>query len=252
MTLQSSQRMEQTRPEKEHKGTGHRKRLRERFLTGGLGGFHDYEVIELLLSLNTPRKDCKQTAKDLMKTFKNFQAVLEADVKDLCRVSGVGTANCLGIRLVKSVADRYLASKIQDRDVVNNLDDLKQYLHHTIGFKGKEHFAAVFLDAKNRVLASEILFSGSLTSSSVYPREVIIRALQHQSAAVIFAHNHPSGDVSPSTHDVDITRKLLFALGFVGITVHEHLIIGSRDVFSFAAQGLIDQYHKEFTKHNDI
>jgi DNA repair protein RadC len=252
LTLQSSRMTKQTRPEKEHKGAGHRKRLRERFLTGGLGGFHDYEVIELLLSLNTPRKDCKQTAKDLMKTFKSFQAVLEADVKDLCRVSGVGTANCLGIRLVKSVADRYLESKIQDRDVVNNLDDLKDYLHTTIGFKGKEHFAAVFLDAKNRVLASEILFSGSLTSSSVYPREVVIRALQHQSAAVIFAHNHPSGDVNPSSHDVDITRKLLFALGFVGITVHEHLIIGSQGVFSFAAQGLINQYHKEFTKHNEM
>jgi DNA repair protein RadC len=247
-----NQMTEPNRSKAPHKGAGHRKRLRERFFAGGLCGFHDYEVIELLLSLNTPRKDCKQTAKDLLKQFKSFQAVLEADVKDLCRVPGVGQASCLGIRLVKLVADRYLEAKILERDVVNNLDDLKDYLNHTIGFKGKEHFAAVFLDAKNRVLASEILFSGTLTASAVYPREVVIKALGHQAAAVIFAHNHPSGDVTPSSSDKDITRKLLFALGFVGITVHEHLIVGSQGVFSFAAQGMIAQFHKEFTASDDF
>jgi DNA repair protein RadC len=242
---------ETTRVNPAHKGAGHRKRLRERFFAGGLSGFHDYEVIELLLSLNTPRKDCKDTAKALLKQFKTFQGVLEADVTDLCRVPGVGSANSLGIRLIKAVADRYLATKILERDVVKNPDDLLDYLNHTIGFKGKEHFAAVFLNAKNRVLAFEILFSGSLTASAVYPREVVIKALGHQAAAVIFAHNHPSGDVTPSASDLDITRKLLFALGFVGITVHEHLIVGSQGVYSFAAQGLIAQFNKEFKAADD-
>ncbi|MCF8113671.1 MAG: DNA repair protein RadC [Desulfotignum sp.] len=242
---------ETTRVKQAHKGEGHRKRLRDRFFAGGLSGFHDYEVLELLLSLNTPRKDCKQTAKDLLGQFKSFQAVLEADVTDLCRVPGVGPVNSLGIRLIKAVADRYLAAKIFERNVVNNPDDLLNYLNHTIGFKGREHFAGVFLDAKNRVLASEILFSGSLTASAVYPREVVIKALGHQAAAVIFAHNHPSGDVTPSASDKDITRKLLFALGFVGITVHEHLIVGSQGVYSFAAQGLIAQFQKEFKLADD-
>ncbi|MFU8769952.1 MAG: RadC family protein [Desulfotignum sp.] len=251
MTRTPSQIPERNRNKETHKGAGHRQRLRERFFSGGLSGFHDYEVIELLLSLNTPRKDCKDTAKALLKKFKSFQAVLEADIADLCRVPGVGPANSLGIRLIKAVADRYLEMKIVERDVVNNPDDLLDYLNHTIGFKGKEHFAAVFLDAKNRVLSSEVLFSGTLTASAVYPREVVIKALQHQAAAVIFAHNHPSGDVTPSVSDRDITRKLLFALGFVGITVHEHLIVGSQGVYSFAAQGLIARYNKEFNTTDD-
>lgn len=251
MIPKSRQMVATTRVNAMHKGAGHRKRLRERFFSGGLSGFHDYEVIELLLSLNTPRKDCKDTAKALLKQFKNFQAVLEADLNDLCRVPGVGPANSLGIRLIKAVADRYLETKIFEQDVVNNPDDLLDYLNHTIGFKGKEHFAAVFLDAKNRVLASEILFSGTLTASAVYPREVVIKALGHQAAAVIFAHNHPSGDVTPSASDKDITRKLLFALGFVGITVHEHLIVGSQGVYSFAAQGVIAQFNKEFKAADD-
>jgi len=249
---QKSRRMTETVFSKTtHKGAGHRKRLRERFLSGGLAGFHDYEVIELLLTLNTPMKDCKDAAKALLKEFKSFQAVLEADVNDLCRIPGVGPVNSLGIRLVKAVAERYLETKVVERDVVNNPDELVDYLNHTIGFKGREHFVGIFLDAKNRVLTSEILFSGTLSASAVYPREVVIKALQHQSAAMIFAHNHPSGDVTPSASDKDITRKLVFALGMVGITVHEHLIVGGRGVYSFAAQGLMARFQKEFNASDD-
>jgi DNA repair protein RadC len=247
----SSRKAETARSKDRHKGAGHRKRLRERFLAGGLAGFHDYEVIELLLTLNTPLRDCKDAAKALLKEFRSFQAVLEADADDLCRVPGVGPVNSMGIRLIKAVADRYLETRVIERDVVNNPDDLVDYLNHTIGFKGREHFVGIFLDAKNRVLASEILFSGSLSASAVYPREVVIKALQHQAAAMIFAHNHPSGDVTPSVSDKDITRKLLFALGVVGIPVHEHLIVGSQGVYSFAAQGLMARFQKEFNETND-
>ncbi len=251
MTQKSSRPTETVFSKIIHKGAGHRKRLRERFLSGGLAGFHDYEVIELLLTLNTPMKDCKDAAKALLKEFKSFQAVLEADVDDLCRVPGVGPVNSMGVRLVKAVAERYLETKVVERDVVNNPDELVDYLNHTIGFKGREHFVGIFLDAKNRVLTSEILFSGTLSASAVYPREVVIKALQHQSAAMIFAHNHPSGDVTPSASDKDITRKLVFALGMVGITVHEHLIVGSQGVYSFAAQGLMARFQKEFNASDD-
>lgn len=227
-------------------GAGHRKRLKERFLRNGLDGFHDYEVIELLLSLNTPRKDCKQSAKHLLKQFKTFQAVLEADTQSLCRVPGVGPANSLGLKLIKAVADRYLKTKIIAKDVVQNATDLIEYLKQAIGYKRKEVFVAVFLDAKNRVLTSRILFEGSLTSSSVYPREVIISALQHNAAAVIFAHNHPSGDVQPSDNDIRITRQLFFALKYAGIIVHEHLIISNEGYYSFAGQGIISTLNKEY------
>jgi DNA repair protein RadC len=240
-----------TRETRENRGEGHRKRLREKFLAGGLAGFHDYEVIELLLSLNTPRKDCKPSAKLLMKQFKNFQGVLEARAEDLCRVEGVGRANSLGILLIKAVADRYRTARIISRDVVKNSEDLLAYLNQIIGYKAKEHFVGIFLDAKNRVLASEILASGSLTGSSVYPREVIIHALGHKAAAVIFAHNHPSGDISPSSSDLQITKKLVFALNNVGILVHEHIITGSQGVFSFAEKGLISKFNSEIKKIND-
>ncbi len=220
-------------------------------MASGLSGFHDYEVVELLLSLNTPRKDCKQSAKALMKRFKSFQGVMEARAADLCAVEGVGVASSLGIQLIKAVADRYLEARILAKEVVTNSQDLMDYLNHIIGYKAKEHFVGIFLDAKNRVLASEILFSGSLTSSSVYPREVIVHALEHQAAAVIFAHNHPSGDFLPSKTDLSITRKLCFALNYVGIQVHEHLITGAEGFFSFAAQGLISKFDQEFKQRND-
>jgi DNA repair protein RadC len=229
-----------------HKGEGHRKRLRDRFLKSGLQGFQDYEVIELLLSLNTPRKDCKESAKLLLERFKTFQAVLEASPESLCEIEGVGQANSFGIKLIKEAADLYLKTRIISRDVVQNQKDLLEYLNHTIGHKTKEVFVGIFLDAKNRVLTSKILFTGTLTMSSVYPREVIINALQHNAAAMIVAHNHPSGDAAPSKSDMDITKKLFFALKYVGIILHEHMIISSEGFFSFAANGLISKFNKDF------
>lgn len=234
-----------------HKGEGHRKRLKDRFFKNGLKGFHDYEVIEILLSLNTPRKDCKQSAKRLLKRFQTFQAVLEANQNLLCEIEGVGPANSLGIRLIKAVSDRYLESKIISRDVVQNPEDLLEYLRGTIGHKTKEVFAGIFLDAKNRVLTSKILFTGTLTTSSVYPREVIISALQHNAAAMIFAHNHPSGDIEPSISDIRITKRLFFALKYVGIILHEHMIVGNQGFYSFAAQGLLTNFNTEFEKTNE-
>ena len=131
-----------------HKGKGHRKRLREKFLKSGLKGFHDYEVIELLLSLNTPRKDCKESAKLLLKQFKTLQGVFEARSDDLCKIKGIGPANSFGIKLIKQVSDRYLENKIISKDVVQNPHDLQQYLNQIIGHKTKEVFAGIFLDAK--------------------------------------------------------------------------------------------------------
>ncbi|MCP4118170.1 MAG: DNA repair protein RadC [Desulfobacteraceae bacterium] len=235
---------------KEHKGKGHRKRLRQRFQEGGLGGFHDYEVIELLLTLYTPRQDCKDRAKALLKRFKTLQGVFEASVEELTRVEGVGPTNVLGIRLIKEASDRYLEKRIQAKSVLKNSGDLRSYLDHVIGHRHREVFVCIFLDAKNRVLASEILFQGSLTSSAVYPREVIAKALDHRAAALIFAHNHPSGDTLPSGEDIAITKRLFFALAHVGITVHEHVITGSESFYSFADKGIIAEFKREFDIHH--
>ncbi|MBW2644501.1 MAG: DNA repair protein RadC, partial [Deltaproteobacteria bacterium] len=120
------------------------------------------------------------------------------------------------------------------------------YLYHSIREKSRECFNVLFLDAKNRVVALETLFEGTLTASSVYPREVIVAALNHHAAALIFAHNHPSGDPKPSPEDISITRQLIFACRVIGITVHEHLIIGDNRYFSFADQGYIASMNREF------
>lgn len=229
-----------------HDGEGHRGRLRDKFLTSGLSGFHDYEVIELLLTLATPRKDCKGAAKAALARFKSFQGVLEASPEELCRVDGVGPKNILGIKLIKAVADRYLKTRLFARPVINNSQALVDYLALHLGRKARECFCVIFLDAKNRVIDLDVLFSGTLTASSVYPREVVQSALTKQAAAVIFAHNHPSGDPTPSDDDLAVTRTLLFACHVVGVTVHEHVIIGHGRHFSFADHGVIRRLLREY------
>ncbi|MDM8523585.1 DNA repair protein RadC [Desulfococcaceae bacterium HSG8] len=232
--------------DKTHKGEGHRKRLREKFLASGLDGFHDYEVIELLLTLGTPRKDCKETAKAAIKRFKTLQGVFEASPKELQEIKGIGPVNLLGIKLIKAVADRYLEKKLIKKDPINNSKELFDHLYHSMRDKTRECFKVVFLDAKNKVITSETLFEGTLTASSVYPREVVAAALNHHSAALIFAHNHPSGDPKPSAEDISVTRQLVFACKVMGITVHEHLVIGDNRYFSFADQGYIAQMNREY------
>jgi DNA repair protein RadC len=233
-------------PEKKHKGEGHRQRLRDRFLFSGLSGFHDYEVIELLLTLATPRKDCKDAAKAALKRFKTLQGVLEASPKELCDVPGIGPKNSLGIKLIKAVADRHLAKRLIHKDPIHNSKALFDYLYHTIRDRDRESFMVIYLDAKNRVQWTETLFEGTLTASSVYPREVVRSALDHRAAALIFAHNHPSGDPHPSDADVSLTRQLVFACRVMGIGVHEHLVIGDNRYFSFADHGYIAGMNREF------
>ena len=175
--------MPKTYAKSEHKGAGHRQRLRDRFLINGLKGFHDYEVIELLLTLATPRKDCKAAAKATLKRFKTFQGVLEASPHELCKIKGIGSKNLFGIKLIKSVADRYLEKKLIHKDAINDSRALFDYLHHHIGDKRRELFKVIFLNSKNEVIAADTISEGTLTASSVYPREVIQAALSHDAAA---------------------------------------------------------------------
>lgn len=232
-----------------HQREGHRKRLREKFLSSGLVGFHDYEVIELLLTLGTPRKDCKPAAKAALNRFKSLQGVFEASKEELCRVEGIGPKNVFGIKLIKAVAQRYLEKKLLGKETIHNSRDLLNYLNSYIRDRNRESFVMILLDAKNRVLATQTLSEGTLTASSVYPREIVRTALEHHAAAVIFAHNHPSGDTKPSHEDISITRQLVFACKVMGIQVHEHLIIGGDGHFSFADEGRLNQMKMELEKY---
>lgn len=235
-----------SKDKKPHKGHGHRKRLRERFLTSGLDGFHDYEVIELLLTLATPRKDCKNQAKAALKRFKTLQAVIEAPPDQLQEVEGIGSKNIFGIKIVQAVADRYLHKKLIRKDPIRSSKELFDYLYHSLRDKKREIFKVIFLDAQNKIIAIENLFEGTLTASSVYPREVVQTALRHHAAGLFLVHNHPSGEPRPSREDRLVTRELIHACRVMGITIHEHLIIGDNTYFSFADQGYIAEMNREY------
>lgn len=218
---------------------GHRQRLRDKFLKNGLSGFHDYEIIELLLTLGTPRTDCKKPAKDALKLFGSLKGVLEADPADLKSIKGIGDNNVFGLKIAQAVSRRYLADRIVDADFVRSSDEVIDYLRHNLRDKSREVFIAIYLNGRNQVIKMEELFEGTLTTSAVYPREVVKRALDHDAAALVFAHNHPSGNPNPSEDDLSITKKLKDAAEAIDISIHDHLIIAGNDVYSFADHGML-------------
>jgi len=230
----------------EARDAGHRARLREKFLRGGLAGFLDAEVVELLLTLGTPRRDCKRPAREVLREFKTLRGVLEAPPVELQRVQGVGPNNLFGIRLVHEVSRRFLKDRMMSRPVCHSSREVFDYLYHALRDLRTERFKTIFLDPKNQVIEEKTLFEGTVDSSAVYPREVIKDALRYEASALIFAHNHPSGDPEPSLCDKEITRDLVFAARVIQIRVLDHIIIGNDRYFSFADQGLIDAYDLEF------
>jgi len=223
----------------ENKKSGHRQRLRDRFLNSGLQGFHDYEVIELLLSLGTPRRDCKQPAKDALKKFGTLNAVLEANTKELQEIEGIGPNNVFGLKLTQTVARRYLADRIIGKEVITSVEEVLDYLKHNLRDKDKEIFSVIYLNGRNEIISMEELFEGTLTSSAVYPREVIKKVLKMNVAALIFVHNHPSGNLNPSNEDINITKKLKEAASTIDVQVHDHIIIAGNGYYSFADHNLI-------------
>ncbi len=225
---------------------GHRKRLREKFIKSGLKGFHDYEIIELLLSLGTPRKDCKQQAKEAIKKFKTLRGVLEAPPEELQQIDGIGPHSAFGIKLVQEVAREFLKEKIIDKPIYKSAQEIFDYLYHSMRDLKKEVFKVIYLNSQNQIIETEGLFEGTVNSSSVSPREVIESAIKNNAASLIFVHNHPSGSPEPSKSDKELTRDLVYAGGIMRIRVLDHVIIGNNKYFSFAGQGLIEEYELDF------
>ena len=217
-------------------------------MKSGVEGFHDYEIVELLLTLGTPRRDCKQQAKDAIKRFKTLRGVFEASAVELQEIEGIGPHNAFGIRLVQEVARKFLKERILERPIYSSSKEVFDYLYHTMRGLKKETFKVLFLDAKNRVTEEEDLFEGTLNVSSVYPREVVKSALGHHAASLIFVHNHPSGNPDPSRSDREITQDLVFAGSIMQIKVLDHIIIGDNRYFSFADEGLIEEYEARFSR----
>ena len=218
---------------------GHRQRLRDKFLNSSLEGFHDYEIIELLLTLGTPRKDCKQSAKEALMKFGTLKAVLEADAVDLKTVRGIGDKNVFGLKIAQAVARRYLADRVVDKDFIRSSKEVLEYLQHNLRDKNREVFMVIYLNGRNQIIKMEEVFEGTLSTSAVYPREVVKRALDNEAAALVFVHNHPSGNPNPSKEDLTITNKLKEASQSIDDVVHDHLIIAGNEVYSFTDHGLI-------------
>ena len=230
----------------ERSAPGHRTRLRQKFLRGGLDGFLDYEVIELLLTLGTPRRDCKEQAREALKRFKSLAGVLEAGEDELQEIRGVGPHNVFGIRFIQEVSRRFLKEKMMSRSYGRSSKEVFDYLYHSLRDLKKEKFKVLFLDAKNQILEEKTLFEGTVDSSAVYPREIMREALRHHASSLIFVHNHPSGDPDPSAPDREITRDLVLAANLMQLKVLDHIIIGNNCYYSFADQGLIGDYELLF------
>ena len=226
--------------------TGHRKRLRERFLKSGLSGFHDYEIIELLLSLGTPRKDCKQQAKEAVKKFKTFRGVMEASPEELQQIKGIGPHSAFGIKLVREAAREFLKEKIIDTPIYKSSKEVFDFLYHSMRDLKKEVFKVLYLNSQNQIIEVEDLFEGTVDSGVISPREVMEGAIKHNAVSLIFAHNHPSGNPEPSMNDKELTRDLVYAGSIMRIRVLDHIIIGNNVYFSFAGDGLIEGYEDDF------
>ncbi len=218
---------------------GHYARLRKRFLEGGLKGFLDYEVIELLLKLADHRRDQKTAAKVLIKKFNSLRGVLEASPRLLQSVKGIGPANVFGLKLVKAVSERYLRESVIGENFVQSSEQVIKYLKLNLSNRNREVFMVILLNGRNQILDLVELFEGTLTVSAVYPREVIKLILEKDAAAVIFVHNHPSGNPNPSKDDIVITKKLRSACETIDVSVHDHLIIAGDSFTSFSDRGLL-------------
>lgn len=223
----------------QHKGTGHRKRLRKRFLQSGLDGFHDYEIIELLLTLGTPRRDCKQIAKDTIAEFQGLHGVLDASIEDLQKIKGIGPSNAFGIKLFQAVSERLAKEQIPDKLDLKSLNAVIDYLQKWIGREKKEHFVVLYLDSQNRLIENRVISIGILNATLVHPREVFEPAVALRSSSIIVAHNHPSGSVEPSSEDREITNKLVETGRIMEIMIKDHIIVSNSAHFSFQQQLLI-------------
>ncbi len=218
---------------------GHRERLRERALNGGLAALPDYEALELYLYRTFPRGDVKPLAKNLLKRFGSLGAALSASIEDLCTVRGIGVSAALDLKLVHELTQRIGLEPLQKRTAISSWSALLAYVKVALAHEPREQFRVLFLDKKNQLIADEVMNEGTVDHAPVYPREVARRALQLSASAVILVHNHPSGDPTPSNADIEMTRQVIDSTRPLRVEVHDHLVVGREGVASFRALGLI-------------
>ncbi len=217
----------------------HRQRLRARFMEGGAQAMPDYELLELVLFRAIPRQDVKPLARRLMDTFGDFNRVLSASPDRLSAVQGVGSTVVQELKIVEATAHRMARARVMQKHVISSWDAVLDYCHTTMAHRETEQFRILFLDRKNVLIADEEQARGTVDHVPVYSREVVKRALELNASALILVHNHPSGDPTPSESDISMTAQINNAAQALGLTLHDHLIIGKSQELSFRSAGYL-------------
>src|ERR1700744_1315927 len=229
----------QTEPAETPHYHGHRERLRERFYSAGPDALSDYELLEMALFPALPRRDTKPLAKALLKRFGSFAEVVHAPEALLREVEGIGDASVQQIKLIAAAAGRIAKGELRQRTLLSSWNDVIGYCRTTMAFAEKEQFRLLFLDKRNQLIADEVQQIGTVDHTPVYPREVIKRALELSATAIILVHNHPSGDPSPSQADIQMTQAIVDIAQPLGISVHDHIIVGKNGYASLMGMRLI-------------
>lgn len=219
---------------------GHRERLRQRFAKSGFNGFHDYEVLEFLLTFIFRQGDVKPLAKSLIRKFGSFSKVLDAPVHELEKVKGMGAASALNLTAFRGVMAYYFQdAAVTGKEQITKMSVLIEMLRAQIGHKENEVLFAIFLNAKNEVLSTKELGEGTVAQASAFPRKIVEEALQLKATSLILAHNHPGGVAQPSEHDVRITDEIKKALDLVDVSLQDHIILAGNEYYSFKRNGLV-------------
>jgi DNA repair protein RadC len=218
---------------------GHRERLRGRFLEAGPEAVTEYELLELILFRAIPRRDVKPLAKALIAEFGSFAEVISAPRARLREIEGLGDAAIAEIKIVQAAAGRLARGQVKKRPVLSSWSAVLDYCRTTMAFSEKEQFRIIFLDKRNQVIADEVQQTGTVDHTPVYPREVVKRALELSATAIILVHNHPSGDPTPSRADIQMTQSIVEITKPLGISVHDHIIVGKEGHASLKGLRLI-------------
>jgi DNA repair protein RadC len=218
---------------------GHRERLRERFREAGAEALSDYELLEAVPFRALPRRDVKPLAKTLIATFGSFAEVISAPVSRLAEVKGLGDATITELKLVQAAASRLIRGEVKKRLVLSSWPAVLDYCRSAQAFADREQFRVIFLDKRNQLIADELQQVGTVDHTPVYPREVVKRALELSATAIILVHNHPSGDPTPSRADIQMTQQIIAVAKPLGISVHDHIIVGKEGHASLKGLKLI-------------
>ncbi len=219
--------------------TGHRDRLRQRFLNSGADGLQDYELLELLLFPVIPRRDVKPLAKDLIREFGGFWAVVTAPPERLRKVANFSDATIAAVTVVGAAALRATRQQVMNKPVLAGWEALLGYCQAAMAHEPNEQLRLLFLDSKNSLIADEVQQRGTINHTPAYPREIVRRALELGAHGVILVHNHPAGDPSPSRDDIHVTKEIARAASALGLVLHDHLIVARGQTVSFKALGLL-------------